>query len=149
MGLSHPLLRWERLLAHNHWFTIRVLGRELHVCARCSGTVLGFLALQVLIQSMKLLDHPIPLNLGFIVSIILALPSIVDWTTQSLGFRQSTNRLRSAAGFCSGVGVALLSLTDASLTTKFLIVSSLCLAVVTIGVVGNRMVHRLRLNVDV
>jgi len=81
----------------------------------------------------------IPIKTGFILAIIFALPAVVDWMTQVVGLRESTNRLRIITGFLEGVGVLLLSLTDLSSLAKFLIVSIVSVSVVSIGVLMRRL----------
>lgn len=43
-----------------------------------------------------------------VVTFSLAVPLLVDWTTQALGFRTSTNPLRFTTGVIAGLGLALL-----------------------------------------
>jgi hypothetical protein len=42
------------------------------------------------------------------LALCLALPLVVDWTIQTLGFCESTNRRRLLTGILAGVGIALL-----------------------------------------
>lgn len=131
---------WERLLAHRHWFTIHVLGRELHLCSRCSGVVLGFASLKFSLMTLSA-SYAIPPHIGFLVSLLLALPSIADWTTQSLGFRQSNNGLRLATGFLEGLGVGFLSLLEIPALLRLLILTSIGLGVLCAGILGRRLVQ--------
>lgn len=132
--------RWARLLAHNHWITLHIFGRELRLCARCSGVVLGFITLKILLTILIFsMSYSILFHIGFPVSLLLALPSIVDWTTQSLGFRQSNNNLRLATGFLEGAGVALLSLTNVSTLERLLILWGTGLGVLCMGILGRRL----------
>lgn len=77
-----------------------VAGYQLPVCARCLGAGLGQLA---------------ALPLAFVVpprfaAAALALPLAVDGTTQRLGLRESTNKLRFATGLLAGYGLATAAL---------------------------------------
>lgn len=135
------MFRWEQLLAHRHWITLHAFGRELRLCARCSGVVLGFLSLKaLLIALVSSLDNFIPFQTGFSISLILALPAIIDWTTQSLGFRESTNNLRVLTGFFEGVAVGLLSQTEAPSSTKLLVISIIALSILFMGILGRRLI---------
>jgi uncharacterized membrane protein len=88
---------------------------------------------------MSSLSVAIPFQTGFITALILALPAIVDWITQNVGFRESNNPVRVVTGFLEGVGVLLLSLTDISSLAKLLIVSAISVGVVSVGVVMQRL----------
>ena len=120
-----------RLLAHNHWFTIRVLGSELRLCARCSGYVLGLLAAMALHSLMgSLLFRSLPINLQFTVCLLTLLPLAVDWLTQSWGWRKSNNGLRLLTGAVLGTGVFLFSLVDSShsLKNSFFVLTTFAIA---------------------
>ena len=80
----------------------------------------------------------IPITTGFILALLFALPAVVDWMTQIVGLRESTNQLRIVTGFLEGFGVLLLSLTDLSSPEKFLIVSIISVSVVSVGVLRRR-----------
>jgi uncharacterized membrane protein len=88
---------------------------------------------------MSSLSVAIPFQTGFVTALILALPAIVDWITQNVGFRESNNPVRVVTGFLEGVGVLLLSLTDISSLAKLLIVSAISVGVVSVGVVMQRL----------
>jgi uncharacterized membrane protein len=129
---------WELLLAHRHWVTLRFFGKEIHLCARCSSIVVGFVTLRVLFAAMtSLTRYVVPFYLGFPVSLLLALPSILDWSSQKLSFRKSDNTFRLFTGFLEGVGVSFLGTTDGSLLLK-----TFTLATIGIGVVGTTYLAR-------
>lgn len=133
-------LRWEPLLAHSHWFSIRARGKELRLCARCSGVVLGFLSLKGLWTALftPSLKGVIPFHIGFPVALLLALPAISDWVTQTVGFRESTNSIRLFTGFLEGVGILCLSVTDSSSLVNLLLVSAISGSVIIGGVLLRR-----------
>lgn len=127
-----------RLLAHNHWFTIRVLGREVRLCARCSGYVLGLLvamALNGLIGSQ--IFSSLPVNLQFKVCLMTLLPLAVDWLTQSWGWRKSNNGLRLLTGAVLGTGVFLFSLVDSAYSLKNSFFVSTAVAIAFFGLAGD------------
>jgi len=89
-----------RLLVEHHqpWLRDRCLcldlnGRPVYLCARCTGTVLGFVA-GSLIGSASTSPYLISL---------LALPALIDWGTQKLCLRESTNIMRVLTGFSLGL----------------------------------------------
>ena len=97
-----------RLLAHNHWVTLKVYGYELRLCARCSGYLLGFTVPQIAslnVATLKSLDARIQL----LACTLLALPYVVDWVTQSWGMRESNNRVRLVTGIMMGLATFLFS----------------------------------------
>jgi len=80
-------------------------GKPFPVCARCTGILLGFLGVPLLVAAKLLL----PLWLG----IVLNVPMLIDGVTQKKGWRVSNNPLRMITGLLSGVGLAILSVTGA------------------------------------
>lgn len=145
--MANNLSGWERLLAHKHWISLNAFGRELHLCARCSGTILGGLGSQLLLPIYTILwGNSIPQYLGFLVFLLLAMPLIIDWITQSYGLRESNNGLRIVTGLLEGVGITVLILTDMQLQLKFLIVASISIGIMCIGLVGKRITQKITIN---
>lgn len=99
-----PVELW-RLLAHDHWFTLSLLGRELRLCARCSGYVVGLAAPALLSADPTALSPAARLP----ALILLAAPLALDWVTQSWGLRESTNPVRLATGILMGLDIFLFS----------------------------------------
>ncbi|MFH0897806.1 MAG: DUF2085 domain-containing protein [Candidatus Bathyarchaeota archaeon] len=131
------------MLAHRHWITVNAFNRELHLCARCSGIVLGFLGLEVILTIVTpLMSYSMPTYIVFLISFLLATPSIVDWITQSLDFRQSNNGVRLKVGLLEGFGVGFLSLADVSIITKLIILAAFSLSVVSIGFLGRKLTQK-------
>lgn len=69
-------------------------GKQFPLCARCTGTLAGFVTLPLF--ALKLV------HLNFLWIFLLMLPAWVDGTTQLYGWRQSNNWLRLATGFLLG-----------------------------------------------
>ncbi|WP_205683845.1 DUF2085 domain-containing protein [Brevibacillus migulae] len=80
-------------------------GKPFPVCARCTGILLGFFGVPLLVAVKMLL----PLWLG----IMLHVPMLVDGVTQQKGWRVSNNPLRLITGLLSGMGLAILAVTGA------------------------------------
>ena len=126
-----------RLLAHNHWFTIRVLGGEVRLCARCSGYAAGLLASMALYNSIGFPPfQSISLNLQFLIILLTILPLALDWITQSWGWRESNNRLRLLTGAILGTGVFLFSLLDATSSMKKTYYYFTAIAIALTGLAG-------------
>jgi uncharacterized membrane protein len=93
------------LTGHNldHAFCFSLGGKRFYLCARCSGAFIGsFAGAWVLAIAWPGTSFP----LGF--ALCLALPLVVDWTIQTLGFCESTNRRRLVTGILAGLGIASL-----------------------------------------
>jgi len=88
-----------RLLAHRNWLTLRALGLELRLCSRCSGYLAGFLFLTASksVTGLQALQV-VPTQHQFIICMLLTMPLILDWLTQSWGLRESDNVKRLITG---------------------------------------------------
>jgi uncharacterized membrane protein len=125
-----------RLFAHQHWFTVKVLGIELRLCARCSGYLTGFLSLTALgsvatLSAFKMLT----LQSQLLICLILITPSTVDWLTQFWGLRESNNALRFITGMSLGAAVSLYSSMMSFADSMFLFILAI-LTIVAIGMLG-------------
>jgi len=75
---------------------LKVMGRDLYLCARCTGIAAGLAAYALSGQRVAaLLDNPLLL-------LLLPAPAMIDWVTQTVGLRESNNPLRVATGFLLG-----------------------------------------------
>lgn len=86
----------------------RVFGRQLRVCARCSGIYPGII-LGLLAGNLG----GVPLSPVLILA-LFPLPALVDWSLSTFANRSGSNLVRTATGallgFAYGVGLALISL---------------------------------------
>ena len=126
---------WQ-LFAHKHWFTLRALGLELRLCARCSGYLAGFLSYTVLGSVAGLPSFPaLPIQYQLLICAMLMTPTAVDWLTQSWGLRESNNALRFITGASLGAVVSLYS-SLTSIPNSIPIFVSAMSAVAVIGLLG-------------
>ena len=80
-------------------------GRTLHICARCSALIVGWVAGGFI----HLFVFLIPMNpLTFFGAFLLSLPAVIDWSTQTLEMRESRNFIRAITGFLLGYAVGLV-----------------------------------------
>jgi uncharacterized membrane protein len=104
---------WEILLSHHlpsrygrtFCLTLRK-GITLHLCARCTGQVVGvatYLVLLVLASARAVSVLTPSVQLLFAAA---PLPAALDWLSQSLHRRESTNRLRLVSGLFLGMAWA-------------------------------------------
>ena len=93
---------------------LKILGRKIHLCARCTGTTLGF------VTGIVLLSFSIVPNLGeywsLFLAIVLAMPAMIDWWTQSALGRESKNYIRLPTGYSLGFGITWLKFANLTLT---------------------------------
>ena len=68
----------------------------------------------------------------FLFSIILGFTTVVDWMSQRLAPRKTTNHIRAITGFCSGFGLAIIFLLG---DLSFMLVT-LAIMAGSIGIVG-------------
>jgi len=96
------------ILAHhdkhhlNRCVRVQPGNREVFLCARCTGILIGFTAHIVLLLTVLSLSA----SVGDILLFLLPLSSVADWITQSLGRRESMNRIRISTGFILGLDFA-------------------------------------------
>jgi len=90
-----------RLLVEHHppWLrdrclSLKLFNKRLYLCARCTGTVLGFATASIISYMLS----------PYLV-VFLALPAMIDWGTQKLCLRESSNRLRVLTGFSLGIAL--------------------------------------------
>jgi len=104
-----------------HAFRVRFDGRLYYVCARCSGLYLG-VVLGLPLTLALALAVPFLLHLGDVLTDIVclgvALPTLIDWSTQRLALRESTNRLRFTSAFLAGFALVLYLLAAVTLVHK-------------------------------
>ncbi|TFH14868.1 DUF2085 domain-containing protein [Candidatus Bathyarchaeota archaeon] len=98
-----------RLLAHNHWFTIKIFNSKLRLCSRCSGYLAGLILFSPLsiIGNLKMMQWNQSHSTLF--CLLLSTPLILDWLTQSWCIRTSSNSLRFVTGISMGIGLGLFS----------------------------------------
>ena len=126
-----------RLVAHRHWFTLRIFGREVRLCARCSGYVVGFFILTVFHSFFVLpFIHSLKVHLQLFFCFLLIIPLTYDWITQSWGWRESNNVLRLITGAILGIGVSLLSSIEAMPYLKMLFYIYTATVIALFGSVG-------------
>ena len=132
---------WEYLISHRHWITLHIFSRELHLCARCTGVILGFSFLKIIL-ALVASNISIPFTEGLFISLLLSTPTIIDWTTQSIGFRQSTNNLRLLTGLLEGIGFKIFSLSELQTLTKQFVLFSIAVGIIGIGLFGRRLIQK-------
>jgi len=99
-----------RILEHNkksHSFKISINNKTHYICSRCTGTYIGIVFGLVISLPYLLYDIPFILSgeMAFVGAWLMALPSIVDWSTSKLGLRNTNNKVRALTGILLGIGI--------------------------------------------
>ncbi|MEW9671527.1 DUF2085 domain-containing protein [Ammoniphilus sp. 3BR4] len=77
-----------------------IFGKQFPICARCTGILVGFLLMPVVLF--------IPWSIPFWIGLLLNIPMIIDGYTQLKRWRQSNNSLRFFTGLVGGLGLSVL-----------------------------------------
>lgn len=124
-----------------HAFKVRLNDRLYYVCARCSGLYLGMFS-GFPLALLLLLIAPEVYQLGDLwttsVAILLALPAMLDWTTQRLAWRESRNAVRFWTALPAGFSLSWYLLSPVSLTVKLLVLIGVLVFLVVFGFIDRR-----------
>lgn len=130
-------MNWRPILRHTHWMTIRIGDRQICICARCSGTVAGFISTVLLGPFFVLgIYRTFSPAMQISLAILLALPSGIDWITQKWGLRNGSNSIRFLVGVLIGSGACFLSSSSLSSSMESLILACSITFVVLVGYLG-------------
>ena len=95
-----------RLIAHRHWITIRLPGREIRVCARCTGYLVGLVTATYTIGgTLSTQFLSLGIRIQSLICLLLMTPLVIDWVGQKWGLRQSNNGQRLMTGFLMGLSI--------------------------------------------
>ena len=78
---------------------IRLRGKNVYICARCTGICAGILT----ILAAWFFGFSLPVWLYLPLLCIFPAPCAVDWVTQSCKLRESRNTLRVCTGYLLGI----------------------------------------------
>ena len=126
----HMLLSHHPPSLYGHCHRLSFRGRSLYFCGRCTGIYGGLAIGMVLIVLFQI--NLTPSWFWFLFSIILGFTTVVDWMSQRLAPRKTTNHIRAITGFCSGFGLAIIFLLG---DLSFMLVT-LAIMGGSIGIVG-------------
>ena len=129
-----------RLLAHNHWFTLRLFNYKIRLCARCSGYLTGLFIYYTIpiIRDLKIMQWSQSSSVYY--SLLLSTPVILDWLTQAWGIRTSSNPLRFLTGISMGIGLGLFSQISSGSLVEESQVIILFLIISATGILGYKRV---------
>lgn len=144
--IDPTILEWHRsddvkeglqmLLSHHppslygHCLRISIRGHSLYLCGRCTGIYGGLGSGIVFIFLFRITLTPA--WFWFLLSVLLGFTTVVDWMSQRLTPRKTTNHIRAITGFLSGLGLAIIFLLG---DLSFMMVA-LAVMAGSVGIVG-------------
>jgi uncharacterized membrane protein len=102
----HMMLSHHPPSLYGHCLRISIRGHSLYLCGRCTGIYSG-LGIGLLVFFLFRINLT-PIWLWFLISVALGFTTVVDWMSQRLTPRKTTNNIRALTGFCSGLGLAIV-----------------------------------------
>lgn len=87
-------------------------GQQFPICARCTGIYVGFLIMPFTLFNI--------IQLSFLFSLVIILPSFIDGFIQSQTTYESNNWIRLITGIFAGVGLMGLSTVFADFVASFI-----------------------------
>lgn len=126
----HMLLSHHPPSLYGHCLRVSFMGRSIYLCGRCTGIYSG-LAIGLIVLTLFRVNLS-PSWLWFMISLILGFSTVVDWMSQRLTPRKTTNHIRAVTGFFSGFGLAVIFL----LGDLFYMLVALAVMAGSIGIVG-------------
>ncbi|MFW9845753.1 MAG: DUF2085 domain-containing protein [Candidatus Thorarchaeota archaeon] len=126
---------------YGHCLRVTFRGHSMYFCGRCSG-IYGGLGLGIII----LFAFNISLEsdwLWFLISLAIGFATVVDWVSQRLTPRKTTNFVRAITGFISGFSLAIIFFLGNLL---YMLIALIVMGVTVggVGIVENRRTSRLR-----
>ncbi|MFW9807522.1 MAG: DUF2085 domain-containing protein [Candidatus Thorarchaeota archaeon] len=134
-GGAHMLLSHHPPSMYGHCLRVTVMGRSIYLCGRCSGIYsgLGLGLLFLFILQIQLT----PEWFWFFVAVVLGYTTIIDWMSQRLTPRKTTNLVRASTGFLSGLALAIIFFLG-NLIYMLVALASMSASVGLVGFIENR-----------
>ena len=120
---------------YGHCLRVSLFGRSLYLCGRCTG-IYGGLGGGLLF----LFIFQIQLNpewFWFFIAVLLGYTTIIDWMSQRLTPRKTTNFVRASTGFGSGLALAIIFYL-ANLLYMLVALASMSASIGIVGLIENR-----------
>lgn len=112
----------HEILARDHAIPVKVGEYNMFFCTRCSGTLIGVLiGLVIELSFQHIRGIALTPETALIVCIITPIPGLVDWGTQTLGYRKSNDVIRIITGIFLGIAIHMLSLTKTLVLEMFIL----------------------------
>ena len=124
-----------------HAFKVKLNDQIYYVCARCSGLYLGMFSgfpIALLLLSIA----PVVYQLGDMtttgLALLLALPAMLDWTTQRLAWRESRNGIRFWTALPAGFSLSWYLISPVSFIIKVPVLFGVLVFLVVFGLIDRR-----------
>ena len=116
---KEKILSFLQLLISHHQesyydrtLSLKIRGKKIHLCARCTGIMSSLLISSIIMGFLRFFLHvSLDPYLSLILAVFFLIPTLIDWSTQKLEFRESTNSIRIGLGIFLGIGMMLLQFT--------------------------------------
>lgn len=107
----------------DHAIPLNIGGYNVFFCTRCSGMFAGII-IGLFIESILILafDITIDPNIALFSMVLLPIPGFIDWGTQKLGYRKSSDVSRVITGVLLGITLHMATLTEKGDFRPFLII---------------------------
>lgn len=102
---------WPYLLSHHapseryRCYAPELLGRRVHLCARCAGIYPGIVVALVVALFVSGVAHSS--TVALLVVLAFPLPALVDWTVTTFTERRGYNAIRTGTGLLLGYGYGI------------------------------------------
>lgn len=126
----HMMLSHHPPSMFGHCLRVSFRGRSLYLCSRCTGIYSG-LGLGIVFLFLTGFPRE-PSWLWFFLALAIGFSTVVEWISQRLTPRKTTNLIRAGSGFLSGTSLAMILY----LGNLVYMVVALAVMGVTIGGVG-------------
>ncbi len=126
----HMLISHHPPSLYGHCLRLSFRGRSLYFCGRCTGIYGGLVLGIVLLLIFQV--NLTPEWFWFMFSVLLGFTTVVDWMSQRLTPRKTTNHIRAITGFGSGFGLAIIFLMG----NLYYMLVALAVMSGSVGVVG-------------
>ena len=132
----HTLISHHPPSQYGHCLRVSFMGRSIYFCSRCTGLYgglgIGVLAIALLGIALE------PSWLWFLIALALGFTTVVDWMTQRISPRKTTNHIRFVTGTTSGIGLAIVFLL-ANLVYMLLTLGVMVFSVAIVSILENKL----------
>ena len=90
----------------NRTWKLNLFGHRFFICTRCLGQYAAFIVTAVIgvIEGLPVMDTWII----SMIALLTVIPGVIDWFTQTMGWRESSNSIRVLTGWLFGTALGVL-----------------------------------------
>jgi uncharacterized membrane protein len=108
--LYYMLLTHHPITMSDHSFYLKFGSTYIYFCSRCSGVIIGGIVASFFTHLLEIIYNSIiSAEVAVFYCIVLPIPGMIDWGTQTLKLRKSNTRLRLFTGFFIGSALHMIS----------------------------------------